>query len=466
MSTSWIDKYKPKSISDIICNRFAVKSLESWLQSFLTVHKEIYDKKKKSKNINQKHELNSSVLLTGGHGVGKTLAVEVVLKMFNYEIQKFDLSNSTADNIKETLHKFVNSNNILNIINGTQQKKIAVVIDEIESITSTTEKSNIILMQKLNGIHWYCPMIFISNNQHNKLLSDIKKNATEIKFYPPSEADLRKILIKISSSEKIKVKNEEVIEKILDHSQYDIRRLINTLQDLKYLYPNTTISIPLIEEYCTVSTKKDVDIDLFNATTSLLYNYQSVDDCLRFYETEKVILPLMVHQNYAKRILTSDIDTNNKYKVLSKISDSLSTGDVIENSIYNDQHWDKQEIHGFFTCVQPSFELCKNKCDQKMIKLSFTTDLNKTSIKKINKKNITNTNRCLNNMTIFDYIYINKIIRKLIDNGDIKGCVDLLKDYDIKLDHIESLLKIDKIKNTKTILTSKQKKEFQKYLKI
>ncbi|AYV82145.1 MAG: replication factor C large subunit, partial [Homavirus sp.] len=109
-------------------------------------------------------------------------------------------------------------------------------------------------------------------------------------------------------------------------------------------------------------------------------------------------------------------------------------------------------------------------------KLKFTTDLNKTSIKKINKKNINNTNKCFKDMNIFDYIYINKIIRKLIENGNIKECVEILKEYDIKLEHIESLLKIDKIETTKSIglkkseklktnLSSKQKKEFSKYLK-
>jgi hypothetical protein len=98
------------------------------------------------------------------------------------------------------------------------------------------------------------------------------------------------------------------------------------------------------------------------------------------------------------------------------------------------------------------------------IELVFTTDLNKTSIKKINKKNINNTNRCFDNMNIFDYIYINKIIRELINQEKIEECVKLMIGYNIKLEHIESLLKIDKIKNTKTSLTSKQKKKFIKYL--
>lgn len=67
-------------------------------------------------------------------------------------------------------------------------------------------------------------------------------------------------------------------------------------------------------------------------------------------------------------------------------------------------------------------------------------------------------------MNIQDYIYINKIVRKLIDNNEIERCVELVRDYGAKLEHIESLLKIDKIKNTKTSLSSKQKKEFMKYL--
>ena len=95
---------------------------------------------------------------------------------------------------------------------------------------------------------------------------------------------------------------------------------------------------------------------------------------------------------------------------------------------------------------------------------NFTTDLNKTSIKKINAKNINDADRCFKNLDIFDYIYMNKIIRKKISEGDIKGCIELLKGYNIKLEHIEKLLKIDKIKDSKNNLTSKQKKEFTKHL--
>ena len=48
-------------------------------------------------------------------------------------------------------------------------------------------------------------------------------------------------------------------------------------------------------------------------------------------------------------------------------------------------------------------------------------------------------------MDIQDYIYINQIIRNLINDGEISKCIDLFKGYNIELSNIETLLKVDKI---------------------
>jgi DNA polymerase III delta prime subunit len=275
---------------------------------------------------------------------------------------------------------------------------------------------------------------------------------------------MKKILIKIAQNEDIKIKSDSVMNKIINHSQGDIRRLIYTLQDIKYAYDNKLITIEIIDEYCRLSNKKDTDTELFKATEELLYEYKNIEECLKLFETEKVLLPLMIHQNYPKSII-SNYEDENQYELIQKISESLSIGDVIENYIYGDQNWEMQEIHGYYTCVATSYYSCSGLEEEpNKVKLNFATDLNKTSIKKINKKNIINTDKCFKNMNTVDYIFINKIIRKFIGDGKINECIDLLKEYDIKLEHIESLLKIDKIKNTKTCLSSKQRNEFVNFL--
>ena len=486
---AWVDKYKPMKMADLTTNSTAVKSIYSWLLNYNKVKNmalkslntvttktkpkkdkdkdnTVTDAPKKGKRITYK----SCMIVTGNHGIGKTVTVSIILKELGYTIINLNIAMlKTSPNIEDTLSKLLRQTNILKLLDENTVTKYAIIVDELEGVTASAEKINLISLQRLNDQNWYCPIVFISNNQHNKLLSDLKKASVEVKMWPPFDSDMEKILLKIAKNEKIQIKHKSVANKIIRHSQYDIRRLIYTLQDIKNAY-NTTVILPeIIEEYCSMSSKKDVDIDLYKATNELLYEYTSIDDCLRLFETEKVLLPLMIHQNYTNCIIANQKNNKKRHRMVKKISELLSDGDVIENYIYGDQNWDMEEIHGFYTCAATSYYLHEGnnkgtKDPIKQPKLVFATDLNKTSIKRINKKNIINTDKCFNNMNIEDYIYVNKLVRHFVKKNNIKECVKLMKNYDIKLEHIESLLKIDKIDSSKTGLTSKQRNEFITYL--
>lgn len=482
----WIDKYKPKKINDLITNTQAVRSIYAWLVSYnankkkaLAIINEKKNKKVKSvKSVKnnktdkaktdkkeEKFKEKSCMLITGGHGVGKSITIEIILKELGYNILRLNTASlKVGKNVNDVIHKLLTSSNIVNVINNNENKKIAVLFDELESITSSAEKACIVALQKYNELNWHCPIIFISDEQHNKLTSDIKKSSFVVKLYSPYDSDMKKILFKIKNEENIKINDGRVINHIITHVQGDIRRLIFTLEDIKNAYGNKLITYDMIQQYTIVSNKKDININLFIATDELLYNYTNIDTCLKLFESEKVLLPLMVHQNYIRGVMNNCESDEDKYDLIQKISDSLSTGDVIENFIYGEQNWNMQEIHGFYTCAAPSYYLSEKITKKKGNAVDFANDLNRTSIKKINKKNITNTNKCFCNMNIYDYIYINKIIRKLIVRNNIKECAQLMKQYNIELEHIETLLKIDKVKYIKLNLNSKQKNEFLFYL--
>jgi hypothetical protein len=157
----------------------------------------------------------------------------------------------------------------------------------------------------------------------------------------------------------------------------------------------------------------------------------------------------------------SDID--NKYKLAEQVSNYLSEGDVIENYIYGEQIWDLNEVHGFYSCAGPSYFLCHDFVHTN-IKLNFPADLNKASIGKINKKNILNAGKKFKNKNIQDYIYINLILRNLLEENKINEFMQLISDYDVDINSIESLLKVDKIKSSKMNLTSKQRKEMTTFM--
>ena len=102
------------------------------------------------------------------------------------------------------------------------------------------------------------------------------------------------------------------------------------------------------------------------------------------------------------------------------ITDSISRGDNIETSIYTDQNWYLQNIHGFYTCLNTSYWINKNNQKYKIpiSSIKFSSDLNKTSLKNINRKNIINLLKILPNKSIYDILILNKeqFIEKLIED--------------------------------------------------
>ena len=504
-SSSWTDIYKPKCIAEIVGNDKAIYVIKQWLERFdnnkkiacKNVNKKV-KKRKKTKQITTitedendddiddmfsgkdmlddenkdmieeynftqtKKGLSSAIIVTGKNGVGKTCCVHAILNELKYDIYTINFNKIKSCKKNSIDDILTTTSNIMSYVNKKGHNKKVIVIDELESLTSTTEKHFISSLLKNNESTWKYPIILISNNKHNKLLSDIKKTFIEVKFWPPYPNHMIKLLNRIVGLEKIKIKNANVINKILDHAQLDFRRLVFILQDLKYIYKDFVINEIIIDEYCSSSKKKDTELDLFSATEMLLHKYESIESCLRYYETDKVILPVTIHQNYVDSALQFNKQNMKLYEKLSHISDYLSRADVIENHIYGDQNWDMQEVHGFYTCAITSHELTKLNSVYGSSKLVFPMDFNRTTIKNINKKNISKAEKSLSNMNIYDYININQVMKNLLADNKTKECVSLFEGYtDIDIEHIESLLKIDKIQSSKTNLPLKLKKELK-----
>ncbi len=519
-NSAWIDKYKPFKINEIIGNYKAVNQIIQWVKNFDKNKKEYFEKmqtlkltkkkkeskKKKEKDIDNENvnveenpeeetnenvntdnndieeseikipvysnttanEKSSCLLVTGNHGVGKTCAVHAILNDLGYTINVVNFSRiKTSKNIKDIIDRVSNKNNIINNMFNKKNEKIVIVIDELESLASQTEKDCITALIRNNELYWTQPIIFISNNQHNKLLGDIKKISYEIKFWQPYPEDIAVLLKRICSKNNMKLENDNVMLNIIDFCQKDLRRLIMTLQDIKTIYGDIKITEEIIEEYMISAKKKDTDFDLYKATKNLLFNYDGVDESLRYYEIDKTTIPLMTQQNYITCIneYTKNNDKKQKLEIAERISNLISKADIIENFIHREMSWDINISHALYSSVEPSYLLDKHLMKNRNSNLIYPLDLNKYSIKRINKINIDNVNRVFDNMDIDDYIYVNQIIKEQLDNENFKECIDNFKGYkDFKLEILERLLKVDKIKCSKTNLKSKDKKEISYFM--
>jgi len=105
------DKYKPKSIDDIIGNKTVINDMIEWITSFynttdfLIKHKLLKEttkgrKKKIVDATNYELELSkrkSTLLITGNHGFGKTLITNLICKHLNINI--INITENINENI-------------------------------------------------------------------------------------------------------------------------------------------------------------------------------------------------------------------------------------------------------------------------------------------------------------------------------------------------------------------------------
>lgn len=475
----WIKKYEPTNLSEFIGNDASKRNLVDWLNNYYNGTKiKVSPPKSKSKSKSKSKKkkkmpsyiyeyVPSTALVTGEHGVGKSILVELVVKHCGYIMKKIKLSDSKDT---KSMNKFINSvmngNNIIDNINEKTNKYV-LVIDEMETIISNPERKLLKELQKMNNEKRSYPIIFISTNHHSKLLVSLKKFSQHVNVCSPFNEDMIKITNKICTCEKISFANENIKRKIINHAQSDIRRLIYTLQDLKYACNKSRICNSDVDEYLLSSKNKDEDKGLYNASEQLLFNKHSIYDSLAYYDMEKTLIPLMIQQNYIAAVLNNATSIDDALDTVTKMSENISISDNVENYIFEDQNWDLQDIKGFYSCSYPSKIINKSYGDKfvRQFGLEFTADLNKTSTQKINKKNFPKLPLSMSNIDIYGYVAINKIIRQMIDDNKFEETCDLFGKYKATLIHIDTILKINKLEKFKN-LTQRQKKEFCKYVPL
>ncbi len=454
MDNLWTNKYKPSNINDIIGNKLSISKIDEWLEKF------------------NSHN-NNAIIISGSHGIGKTLSIELLLKKYNYmtkiiypdELKTFrnDMDFEDYYNYDNSVFsKFKISSSKNKLEGNTTPKKLAIVFDEIESISLISEKKFVFNIFKTNAKLKSFPLIFISNTNHSKLLTDLKKYCPEVKFFSPSSYELNKFVQKICSNENIKIENIECIEKLIQFSQYDVRRLINLLQEYNYNHSDGKLNNVNIDNFINKSISKDTSIGLFDAALELLNNSNNFEKIFKLYEIDKVLIPLMVHENYYKKIMSSKnkMSFDEQLDEMIDISESISIGDTIETSIYTDQNWYLQDIHGFYTCFNTSYSASRLPRKITSSEIKFSADLNKTSLKNINRKNIANLEKIIGKKSIDEILLLCKITNHMISSKQTQTILKLLKEYkdDLDIKDLELCLKIDKTIDFIT-LSTKEKKE-------
>jgi len=308
----WTEKYRPKSLDEIVGNERAVIELRRWASSW-------------NRGIPKKR----AVILSGKAGTGKTSSALALANDFGWtsiELNTSDARNAekiknvaTSGAINET---FSDDGSFISSLKGGRK---LIVLDEADNLYERVSKSSnagnnlsdkggkkaIIDTVKITQQ----PIILIVNDYYGltKGGGEVLKHICKlIRFYEPYSSSVFNLLKRICLKEGISV-DQKVLKTIADRCKGDIRSAVNDLQSL--CVDRKQVDLRSIN----VLGYRDREKDIFNALREIFKtkNIKNINDNLCNLDIDPNLRILWINENLPKEYI--DIkDLTNGYNALSK----------------------------------------------------------------------------------------------------------------------------------------------------
>lgn len=308
----WTEKYRPKTLDDIVGNDRAINELRQWANAWKT-------------GIPKKR----AVILAGKPGTGKTSSALALANEYRWtpiELNTSDARNAakikkvaTSGAINETFTddgKFISSQ--------TGGRKL-IILDEADNLYEKTTTSNqetedlsdrggkkaIIDTIKITNQ----PIILIVNDYYSLIrgIGEVLKNICQlIRFYDPYPSSIIRLLKRICISEGVSV-NQKVLQNIADRCKGDIRSAVNDLQAI-------TLDKKQVDTTAlTVLGYRDREKDIFTLLREIFKtrNIQAIKESASRLDLEPGLLLLWITENLPREYLDLE-DLFRAYEYVSK----------------------------------------------------------------------------------------------------------------------------------------------------
>ena len=288
--TIWIEKYRPKQISDIIGQHEITERLHSYVRTGEMPH----------------------LLFTGSAGVGKTTAAVALAREFfkdDWQMNFRELNASDErgiDVVRNQIKQFARTSPF-----GNVAFKI-LFLDEADALTNDAQSA---LRRTMETYAQACRFI-LSCNYSSKIIDPIQSRCAIYRFKPLSNEDIAEMIDRIAADQNLTV-SEEAKEALAYVAQGDMRKLVNSLQGAAII--NHTISPDMI--YAITSTARPEEIEKL---LDLCFegNFEGADRFLISLIRERGILHQELISQIYRSVTTREISRETRVKMIGSLGET------------------------------------------------------------------------------------------------------------------------------------------------
>jgi replication factor C large subunit len=312
----WVEKYRPKTVSDVLGNKEAKTTFITWLK--------------------KKRRRKKAVLLYGPAGVGKTAIANAAANQFGYSIIEMNASDTRT---KKTINKIGKpATSYMALDRFTSETKGNILfLDEVDGVFGQQDRGGIPAIVKIVN-ESLIPVVMAANDTDLKKIRPLKKVCKLIRFHQIRLPLIITLLQKICLKENIKAEFE-ALERIALNSQGDIRSAINDLQSIAQAGKVVSLQDTLL------LTNRTKDINLFD-TLRGVFSAKSIKEAAKILNYSSV--------NFDDFLLSISDNIPLRYSNLNDLAaayDLLSRADMFRGQI-GTENWSLLKY--FFNLVAQS----------------------------------------------------------------------------------------------------------------
>lgn len=464
-SLLWVDKYKPKSLKQIIGqsgDKSNAKKLMAWLQNWQSNREANVKPTNRIFGNNDTGAGMKAALLSGPPGVGKTTTAHLVCQEIGFSVVEMNASDTRSKSCLQSEVMTLLQNSSLTSFYGNGKsttaagKKHCLIMDEVDGMAGNEDRGGVAeLIQLIKSSK--IPIICLCNDRQHPKIRSLVNYCLDLRFQRPRVEQIKAAMMSVAFKEGLKI-SPPALQEIIVAANQDVRQIIHNLSMLTSSTKNLSYDEAKINAQ---KSKKDIKLGPFDVCRQVFIGGEetrkmSIDDKSDLFFHDYQLSPLFVQENYPSvHPYAGRKSPSHHLSLLAHTAESICDGDLVEQLIRRQQNWGLLPMEAMYASVLPGEYMRGNVSHM----VSFPKWLGKFSSRNKNERILqelsSHMRLCISSDKRgfnLDYLpclrqHLIKPLKDLEKDG-VPQVIKLMDEYDIIKEDYDNIMEFTKWPNT------------------